>query len=256
MGLKAIEVNDITFGYSKQESVISHATFDVMEGEFIAVIGPNGGGKTTLLKLLLGFYTPWSGSISIFGSDAKKYPSGIAYVPQNVKFDRQFPISVLELVLGGVLSSLSLFGSFGKQDKIKAMQALEQVGLESLANRPFGTLSGGQAQRVLIARALVQEPKILLLDEPTANVDIEAEANIYELILKLQGKHTCIMVTHDIRAIIQNVKKVLCVQGQVSIINPQTLCEHFALGLYHYPLIETQESHFKTESFAKTTFSL
>lgn len=252
----AIVANNLTYGYSKAEAVISSAHFTIEEGEFVAVIGPNGGGKTTLLKLLMGFYTPWSGSISICGLPAAHYPSGVAYVPQNLRFDRQFPISVEALVLGGKASTLSFWGRYSKKAKEQAMHALDQVGLADYASRAFGTLSGGQAQRALIARALVQEPKILLLDEPTANVDIEAEANIYELILQLQGRHTIVMVTHDIRAIIGNVKKVLCVQGQVSVINPDKLCEHFALGLYHYPLIETTKSHLTKETFAKTTFKI
>ena len=251
---QAIVVSDITFGYAANEPIISHASFEIQEGDFVAVIGPNGGGKTTLLKLLMGFYTPWQGVISLNGANPKKYPTGVAYVPQNLRFDRQFQITVIELVLGGKLSGLSWFGRYAKQDKEKAMMALGQVGLMDVAEKSFGMLSGGQIQRALIARALVQEPKILLLDEPTANVDIEAEANIYELILKLQGKHTIVMVTHDIRAIIQNVKKVLCVQGKVAIVDPRQLCEHFALGLYHYPLIQTAASHLPTEIFAKTNF--
>ena len=171
-----------------------------------------------------------------------------------ISIDKQFPITVLELVLGGRLSSLSWFGTFSRHDKELAMQALRQVGLHEYAKRSFGTLSGGQMQRALIARALVQNPSVLLLDEPTANVDIEAEEGLYELINELKGKHTIIMVTHDIRAIINNVKKILCVQGRVALISPETICEHFALGLYHYPLIETTKSHFKAETFVKNAF--
>jgi len=252
----AIIVDKLTYGYSKHEPVLTNASFTISEGEFVAVIGPNGGGKTTLLKLLMGFYTPWSGTISIHGVQTKKYPSGIAYVPQNLRFDRKFPITVEALVLGGKLSTLSFLGRYSKEVKAQAMYALEKVGLADYASRAFGTLSGGQAQRALIARALVQDPKILLLDEPTANVDAEAEANIYDLIIQLKGHHTILMVTHDIRAIIKNVKKVLCVQGQVSVVSPDKLCEHFALGLYHYPLIDTAESHLTTETFAKTTFRI
>ncbi len=249
-----IVCDNVTFGYTKDLPVLKQASFEIEEGEFIAVIGPNGGGKTTLLRLLMGFCTPWQGSIELFGQSTSKHPSGIAYVPQNLRFDKQFPITVLEVVLGGRLSSLSWFGTFSQYDKECALHALEQVGLQEYAKKAFGTLSGGQMQRVLIARALAQKPSTLLLDEPTANVDIEAEEGLYELINELKGQHTIIMVTHDIRAIINNVKKILCVQGRVALIQPETLCEHFAMGLYHYPLIETTKSHFKAETFVKNAF--
>lgn len=252
--MAAIICRNVSFGYSEQEPILKNCSFEVEKGEFVAIIGPNGGGKTTLFKLLMGVFKPWEGDISILGSDPRKEREAIGYVPQNLRFDRQFPITVRELVLGGRISSLSWFGRYSKEDNERVFVALEKVGLEDFAKKPFGTLSGGQAQRALIARALVQEPKVLLLDEPTANVDIEAEADIYELLDELKGHLTILMVTHDIRAIIHKVKKVLCVQCHVAVMDPQKLCEHFALGLYHYPLFHIPESHFEMETFAKTRF--
>lgn len=245
----AISMRHVFFGYNKQEPIIVDANIEVQKGEFIGIIGPNGGGKTTLLKLLMGFLEPWKGEISLFGKSPKNYPNGIAYVPQVLRFDKQFPITVMELVLGGRLSNLPWWGVFSKNDRAQAMSALEKVKLEDIASRPFGTLSGGQAQRALIARALASDPQILLLDEPTANVDVQAEAEIYDLLLELRKHLTILMVTHDIRAVIQQVERVLCVQRQVDSITPSGLCEHFALGLYHFPLIQTTESHLKPESF-------
>ncbi len=242
----AIEVKNLSFGYTKDEPVIHNTSFEIAPKEFVGIIGPNGGGKTTLLKLLLGFIKPWKGSISIFGHPPQSYPNSIAYVPQNLRFDRQFPITVIELVLEGRLAHLPWWGKFSKKDREKALQALEMVGLAQLKNRPFGTLSGGQAQRVLIARALAQEPEILFLDEPTANVDVQAESDIRDILYKVNKTLTILMVTHDIRAVISQVGKVLCIQGKVEYIAPQALCEHFALGLYHFPLIETPLTHLKS----------
>ena len=246
----AISVEDVSFGYTKDEFVLKSVSFDVQEGEFVGLIGPNGGGKTTLLKLLMGFLEPWQGAISLFGKPATTYPNGIGYVPQVLHFDRYFPISVIDLVLEGRLSKLGWTGRYSKADKEAALHTLEQVNLIDYKDRSFGTLSGGQAQRVLIARALASDPKVLLLDEPMAAVDAKAEADIYDVLHKIRHTLTILMVTHDIQAVIAQVKRVLCVQGSVLSLAPSQVCEHFALGLYHFPLIMTPEQH-----FAKTKFT-
>jgi len=249
-------VENLSFGYVKGEYIIQNASFTIEDHEFVGIIGPNGGGKTTLFKLLLGFLEPWEGSISISGKSPKKHPNGIAYVPQQLRFDRQFPITVLEVVLGGRLSNLSFFGQFAKSDHTTALISLEKVQLADFAKRPFGELSGGQMQRVLIARALAMNPSILLLDEPTASVDSEAEASIYELLKQLRKELTILMVTHDIRAVINDVDRVISVQRHIETMSPSTLCEHFAMGLYHFPLIETGRGHLPNEAIAKTGFTL
>lgn len=251
---QAISVKDISFGYKKNELVLKNVSFDVTEGEFIGLIGPNGGGKTTLLKLLMGFIQPSSGTISIFSKPASSHPNGIGYVPQALHYDRNFPISVIDLVLGGRLSHLGWTGRFSQEDKDAAYNALVEVNLKDFANKSFGTLSGGQAQRALIARALATEPKILLLDEPLSAVDARAEADINEVLQRIRSHLTILMVTHDIQAIIKQVKRVLCVQTNVISLAPNQVCEHFALGLYHFPLIMAPEQHFE-QHFAKTNFS-
>ena len=240
----AISIKNLFFSYAK-ERILHDVSFDIEEGSFVGIIGPNGGGKTTLLKLIMGFLTPNTGTISIFGKPPKKHPSGIAYVPQLLQFDRQFPLTVLELVLEGRLSELSWLGRFSKNDIDEALHILDLVGLADMKNEHFGTLSGGQLQRALIARALVQKPRILLLDEPTAHIDIEGEIDIHEILKKIERLITILMVTHDIRAIVDRVERVLCVQGTVSSVTPTELCEHFAMGLYHFPLIQTTKTHFK-----------
>lgn len=240
----AICVENLFFGYTKDQPVLADVSFSIQEREYVGIIGPNGGGKTTLLKLLLGFLNPVKGSLSVFGKSPKSYPNDIAYVPQALRFDKQFPITVLELVLGGRLRALPWWGRFSEKDKIEALDALKKVGLSEIYSRPLGTLSGGQIQRALIARALVSNPKILLLDEPTAGIDPEAVGDIYTVLQNIRHQHTILMVTHDIQAVISQVERVLCVQGGVASIEPNELCEHFALGLYHFPLLDTPKKHF------------
>lgn len=232
-----IYFKNLSFAY-QESPILKNVSFSIFEGEAIGIIGPNGGGKTTLLKLILGFLSPTSGSVSVFNSAPSKHISDVGYVPQAMHFDRQFPISVFELVLMGRLSKLPWYGIYAKKDKEAALEALETVELSNFANAPFSTLSGGQAQRALIARALASEPKILLLDEPTASVDSNAEAYIYSLLKSLQGKITILMVTHDLNAAINQVQRVLCVQNEVVELLPQQVCEHFAYGLYHKPLLK------------------
>lgn len=230
-----VSFENVSFAY-QEVPVLKEVSFKINEGEFVGIIGPNGGGKTTLLKLIMGFLKPSSGKIKVFDSSPKFGQSGVAYVPQGLRFDRQFPISVIELVLSGRLSRLPWYGVYSREDQQAAEKVLETVGLDAMKNLPFGTLSGGQAQRALIARALVSEPRLLLLDEPTASVDSQAEGVIYEILQSLKGKMTILMVTHDLNAVINQVGRVLCIQRGVLSLQPQEVCEHFAVGLYHPPL--------------------
>lgn len=241
-----IELEHLSFAYQDQP-VLREVSVKINPGEFVGIIGPNGGGKTTLLKLILGFLNPTSGVLKVFGTAPRSSLSRIAYVPQTVRFDKQFPISVLEVVLQGRLSHLSWYGKYREEDKKAALDALEAVGVSDLQNRAFGTLSGGQAQRTLIARALASNPELLLLDEPTASVDPQTQAEIYSLLQNLCGKITILMVTHDLGVAIEHVQKIVCVQNTVMLLTPQEVCEHFAIGLYHPPLISRINSYRKNE---------
>ncbi|MCB1113024.1 MAG: ABC transporter ATP-binding protein [Chlamydiales bacterium] len=231
-----VQFDSVGFHYG-EVAALRNVSFSVDPGEFIGIIGPNGGGKTTLLRLIMGFLEPDAGKITIFGKTPAKAKKDIAYVPQNLRFDRQFPISVLEMVLSGRLSRLSWLGTYSKEDYLAAEKALDRVGLSDFADRAVGSLSGGQIQRALIARALASEPKLLILDEPTANVDPEAEEHIYNILDELHKDMTIIMVTHDLRASIERVERVLLVQGTVTALKAKEVCEHFAIGLYHVPLL-------------------
>lgn len=251
-----LKLNKVNFSY-QDTLVIQDISLIINKGEFVGIIGPNGGGKTTLLKLIMGFLRPTNGEISIYNDshhDGVNTPNPvamtnhqarnrIAYVPQSLQFDKQFPISVLELVLGGRLSHLPWYGVFKKIDKHIALEALEQVGLSNYTNASFGKLSGGQAQRALIARALASQPQLLMLDEPTASVDVQAETDIYNILKSLQGKMTIMMVTHNLQTAIELVDRVICVQKTSTEFSPQQICEHFALGLYHAPLIKVGKAN-------------
>lgn len=236
-----IEFEHLYFSYQNL-SVLTDVSLKIASGEFVGLIGPNGGGKTTLLKLMMGFIKPTKGKLLVFGEPPKSDGMlGISYVPQTVRFDREFPISVLEVVLSGLLSNLPWYGHFHQKDRHAAIDMLEKVGLKEFADKAFGTLSGGQAQRVLIARALVSKPKLLLLDEPTASVDNQAELDIYSILKELKGKMTMIMVTHDLNTAVDQVERLFFVNGKVASLKPEQVCEHFAMGLYHAPLLSRGE---------------
>lgn len=232
-----VEFDHVDFSFYRT-TVLKNISFKIDQGEFVGLIGPNGGGKTTLLKLILGFLEPTQGTIKILGR-TNGSPLPIAYVPQSVRYDRDFPISVEEVVASGLLSHLPWHGHFRSSQRLAAQEALERMGLSHLSKASFGTLSGGQAQRVLIARSLVSKPQLLLLDEPTASVDSQAESDIHAILSELKGQMTILMVTHDLRAAIHQVDRILCVQGGIISLKPEEVCEHFALGLYHSPLIST-----------------
>lgn len=230
----AIKSNNLFFQY-EETPILENVSFVIAPGEFVGIFGPNGGGKTTLLKLLLGFLKPQKGSIEILGESPKVAREKMGYVPQISHLDRQFPITVLEVVMMGCLDK-SPWHSYTKDAKEKAHAALKEVDMLDFQNHSFGTLSGGQAQRVLIARALVSKPTILLLDEPTASVDASAEESIYKLLEHLKGTMTIIMVTHDLQVMMQKVDRFICVHREVTPYSQAQVCDHFAQGLYHPPL--------------------
>jgi zinc transport system ATP-binding protein len=232
----ALEFQGVSFSYGDVHA-LKNATFKIASNQFTGVIGPNGGGKTTLLKLAMGLLEPDTGTIQVFGQTPSLSQGDIAYVPQTLHYDRLFPISVRELVLMGRLSHLKWWGSYSAEDEEAALAALKTVGLDHLLKVPVGNLSGGQFQRALIARALASEPKILFLDEPTSNVDTKAESDIYDLLKKLAKTMTIVMVTHNLNTAVQIVDQVLIVHGTVNTMKVDEVCEHFALGLYHTPLV-------------------
>ena len=201
-----VELQDVGLGYGEQP-VLTHVSLQIERGEFLALLGPNGAGKTTLLRGILGLIPVLAGRIE-YGFDRTASPPG--YVPQRDTLDPIFPLSALEVVLMGTYAKLPPLWPVGRRVRRLAAQCLDQVGLASEAGRPFWALSGGQKQRVLIARALAAEPQVLLLDEPTAGVDRDAETTIIQLIARLHREQhlTVILVTHHpgrIRSVVQSV---------------------------------------------------
>jgi len=210
MDVPAIDVKDLQFSY-RDTPVLEEVTFLVEQGDFLGVLGPNGGGKTTLLKLLLGILKPRGGRISILGEAPHNAKHRVGYMPQNTDFNVNFPISVREIVLMGRLDGSRLWGWHSRKDHLKAEEVLKKVGMWEYRRVPIGSISGGQRQRVFIARALATDPEILFLDEPTASVDSEFETDLYDFLRELNKEVTILVVTHDIGVISRYVKSVACV---------------------------------------------
>ncbi|ETR73679.1 MAG: zinc transport system ATP-binding protein [Candidatus Magnetoglobus multicellularis str. Araruama] len=209
-----IQMEDVSFAYHKH-AVLQDVCLNVFEKDYLAIIGPNGGGKTTLLKLILGLLKPDKGSIYVKGQTPQKASHFIGYVPQERFINRQFPISVLDIVLIGSLLPKKHIFSLRNRNKQKAQTILEQLRLSEYAHRNMRSLSGGQRQRVYIARALMTDPDILLLDEPTTGIDSKSQVEFYQLLEHLNNSLTIVMVSHDMTAISRHVKSVACVNRSV-----------------------------------------
>jgi zinc transport system ATP-binding protein len=211
MAASVISLEGVSFAYDSTP-IIEDVYLEIPQRDFACMVGPNGGGKTTLLKLFLGLLVPARGRIRIFGKSPEAARSRIGYMPQHAQVDFRFPVSVADVVLMGRIGKAETVGPYRRAHREVAWQALREVGLADLRQKAFGDLSGGQRQRVLIARALAVEPELLLLDEPTANLDASAENELYELLRRLNERLTVIMVTHDLGFVSRFVKTVICVK--------------------------------------------
>lgn len=214
-----ILLRDVTFSYGG-EPALEDVTLSVCDRQAVCIVGPNGGGKTTLVKLILGLLTPQRGEIRVFGQPPHRSRLRVGYMPQHVQHDSQFPVTVMDIVLMGRLGQGGLGGVLGwpgHADRRAALDALVQVGMEHSGPRPFAALSGGQRQRVLIARALCCKPDLLLLDEPTSNVDSMVEARLLDLLRELNRRMTIVMVSHDLGFVSGLVESVICVNRRVVI---------------------------------------
>lgn len=209
MSEPVIDVRDVCFSYGRQE-VLHNVSFRIQRHALVAVVGPNGGGKTTLLKLLLGELSPRYGTIQVLGCSPDTARRRVGYVPQSLPFDPQFPVSVREAVLMGRVAK-SRFGLYGREDRRVAAEALERVGLTGFENRPLAALSGGERQRVLIAQALADGTELLLLDEPVANVDPEHTSHLYGLFKTLTDHVTVMLVSHNLSVVTGHATHVLCI---------------------------------------------
>jgi len=229
----AIQIKDLNFAYPNHpDLILEDVNITIKPKEFTCIVGPNGGGKTTLLKLLLGLLKPQSGTVSIFGESPKHVRKKIGYLSQHTALDPRFPLRVIDVVLMGRLGQTSPLGRYNKNDRDLALENLKRVKLEQYAFRPLRTLSGGQRQRVLIARTLVSQPRLLLLDEPTANLDDYVEHELYELLQELNKELAIAIVTHDIAFVSSYVKRVVCVNRLVHIHPTSEINENLIHDMY------------------------
>jgi len=218
MSSSIISIKDASFSYSGP-MILDRISLEVEEGEFLGVVGPNAGGKSTLLKLVLGLLVPLSGSVQVLGREPGAVSRQVGYVPQYPSFSRDFPITVQAAVLMGRLGNSNWYGGYRKQDHEVVQQAMLETEVADLAQRQLSTLSGGQLQRVLVARALACEPRILILDEPTSNIDMRVETDIFDLLKILNQRMTIIVVSHDVGFISRYVDRVAC-------LNRTLICHH------------------------------
>jgi len=214
MTTTVVEVKNLWFSYNGN-LILRDVNLEIKKGEFLAVIGPNGGGKTTLVKLILGILKPDRGTVRVFGKPPGEVASRIGYVPQDTNFKRDFPISALDVVLMGRLGHGGKARSYSKQDRILAEEAIGQMGMLNYRSRRIGDLSGGQRQRVFIARALAANPEIMFMDEPTSSVDVKGQEDLFNLLKEMNESMTIVVISHELSILSSYVKSVACVNEQL-----------------------------------------
>jgi zinc transport system ATP-binding protein len=212
MAYNPVEMENVSLTFNKQP-VLQNINLLIAENDFLAIIGPNGGGKSTLLKIILGLIKVDQGRIIIFGNKPGNPANPIGYLPQHVSFDPDFPINVFETVLSGRYHGL--MKNYSDDDREMVIKALEEVGMEKMQERQISRLSGGQIQRVFIARAIVRGPKLLLLDEPMASIDPEMQNSFYNLLSKLRERMAIVLVSHDVGAVSSHVDNIACLNQRL-----------------------------------------
>lgn len=213
--MNAVEIQNLNMDYENLNA-LKDLDITIKDKEFIAILGPNGGGKSTLLKVILGLIKPTSGQVKVYGENPHNKRNSIGYVPQFSSFEKTFPINVIDVVLMGRLKfGMNFFRKYSKEDIEYAKGIMNMLQIYELRNRQIGQLSGGQLQKVLIARALCTEPKLLLLDEPTASLDVQSKTSIYSLLKDINKDMTIIVVTHDTGFIFSYIDKIACLNQKL-----------------------------------------
>lgn len=232
----AIDIRNLTVRYDNIYA-IKDINLQIEYGDFVGIIGPNGGGKSTLLKSILGLIMPDSGKITVLGMDPREGRNKLGYVPQATSIDRQFPISVREVVLmGRMVGKNSFMHRYNEEDQDIVQENLQRLEIADLADRQIGQLSGGQLQRVLIARALVVQPRILLLDEPTASLDAASSSHIYAILQEVNRDITILIVTHDTLAVSSHLKSIACINQTLYYHGNPELSKELVMQLYGCPV--------------------
>jgi zinc transport system ATP-binding protein len=212
----ALECNNVSFSFGRPEAAVEKVSFAIDEGDFLGIIGPNGGGKTTLLRLILGVLRPDSGTVCLLGGDPVKTRIRAGYVPQETSSNKEFPISVRDAVRMGLSAKRGPGRPLTKGDRAQADEFIESFGLTPFRGRRIGELSGGQRQKVLLARALVARPKILFLDEPTASIDATGTDEIYRHLDRLnKAGTTVVLVTHNVGVVSKYIKSIACINREL-----------------------------------------
>lgn len=232
---KLIELKNITAGYT-EKLVLKKVSLDIWEGDFLGIIGPNGGGKTTLLKVILGLLHPASGEKYFYKQGREVSSLKIGYLPQVNYIDKKFPISVWDVVSSGLSSEKPLFRDFTKVQKERVCEVILQMGLEKLEDRPIGDLSGGQLQRVLLGRAIVSRPQVLVLDEPSSYVDKQFESTFNLLLEEINKESAIVLVSHDIGTVLSMVKNIACVNESLHYHAGTDLSEEWLGEAYACPI--------------------
>ncbi|MCH2184839.1 metal ABC transporter ATP-binding protein [Myxococcota bacterium] len=230
----AVELKELSLNLGGQ-IVLDRINLTVEEGEYLALLGPNGGGKSTLLKIVLGLYRPSAGEVRVLGQSPRQARPRVGYVPQQSYFDTDFPVRVGEVVRMGRLDSFRI-GGFNRADRLAVDEALERVELRHHAETPVGALSGGELQRVLIARALARRPKLLLLDEPTSNLDERIGHSVWDLFHSLSQEMTVMLVSHDMGAVARTVGSVACLNQRLHIHPSKELTPEILEAAYGCPI--------------------
>lgn len=210
----SVRFEKVSFAYDRA-LVLEDVSFTVADKEFLCIVGPNGGGKTTIVKLMLGLVKPKAGTITVLGRRPEEARTRIGYMPQRLAFDPLFPVTVLDVVLMGTLGPFRVNAFVTAKDRARAMEALDLVEMARHHGDPFSSLSGGQAQRVLLARALATRPEMLVLDEPTSNIDVSGETEFHDLLGRLRQSMTIVLVTHDLGFVSRHVNRVVCVNRRL-----------------------------------------
>jgi zinc transport system ATP-binding protein len=238
----SLAFRDVSFAYGEEADAVHNVTLEIGAHELIGLIGPNGGGKSTLLKLAAGLLKPRKGTVEVFGRAPHEARDEIGYVPQFALFPRDFPITVGQAVLLGRLGE-GLGLRWSAADRTAAARAITETELDALADRPLGALSGGELQRVLIARALAAEPRLLLLDEPTSNLDQRAEEDIFALLAKLTDRMAVVLVSHDVGFVTGFVERVACISRTLICHGTSELTGEVINELYGHPVRAVHHAH-------------
>ncbi len=247
---EVVKIENLNFSWDNSVLSLEDVFLTIHDCEMVCIVGPNGGGKTTLLYLMLGLIKPNSGTVKILNEFPDKARRRIGYMPQYLKLDLQFPVNVMDVVLMGRLRH-GFWGRYSRADREIAERVLDEMSIAELARRPFAELSGGQRQRVLIARALACEPEILLLDEPTANIDPGFQEQFYEKLRELRKRMSVVIVSHDIGFVSSEIDTVVCVNRHVAVHKSSEMTPEAISDIYGHRIKMIDHQHDLTPQHLK-----